>query len=399
MRILLCPMSDPGYLYPATAVGLELRARGHTAGVLGRAGTLPLLRGTGLPLLQAEDYGGRGGFSVARSILGGMAQYLAIRRAASEFRPDVLLTSVLCHGALLAAEVMDIPVVVLGLTAHLWDYRAGGASEPQPPSTPREWRTRETLRFYGELREQAGLRADGHHRSGSPLLGDALLLRGDPVFEYPGAVLPHRVHHVGPCCWEPPADMEELNAVLAATDRTGKPVIYVHLGRVFGGESPWPRLNAAFAGGPFQAVVELGRSKDPAPEPGSDILMVRKPWMGPLIDRAGLVLTSGTSAPVLNALLRGRPLGVSPAGSEQPLLAAACVRAGVAVHVPERAGPDSVALLRSAWDDHAMRERAGEIGRRMASTDSAARAADILLRIGHGYSVTAPATQARAADA
>ncbi|MGW2548204.1 hypothetical protein ACWC5I_46955, partial [Kitasatospora sp. NPDC001574] len=38
MNILLCPLSDGGYLYPALAAGRELRRRGHRVGVLGRAG-------------------------------------------------------------------------------------------------------------------------------------------------------------------------------------------------------------------------------------------------------------------------------------------------------------------------------------------------------------------------
>lgn len=62
--------------------------------------------------------------------------------------------------------------------------------------------------------------------------------------------------------------------------------------------------------------------------------------MGPLIDLADMVLTSGTSAPVLAALVRGRPLAASPNGSEQPLLTGACMRAGVGVHLPKSAPSD-----------------------------------------------------------
>ena len=100
--------------------------------------------------------------------------------------------------------------------------------------------------------------------------------------------------------------------------------------------------------------------------------------MGPLIDRSGVVWTSGTSAPVLAALLRGRPLVVSPAGSEQPMLAAACVRAGVAVQVSDEAGRDQSAVLRSAWHDDGMRARAQALGRRLAGTSGARHAADIV---------------------
>ena len=385
MNILLCPLSDPGYLYPAIAVGRQLRADSadNHVSLLVQSAAVPRAASAGLPLVLADDYGGPRSFRVFRWFYEGLGQYRTILRVAREARADVLVTSVLCHGALLAAEVLDIPVVVLGLAAHLWEYQAGGQDEPEQP-VQRSWRTRDMLRYYSLMRDEAGI--PGHFASSPdhPLLGTMVLLRGDPALEYPGAVLPERVQHVGPCTWEPRPDPAEVGAVMAHVDRVGKPVVYVHLGRTFGGASLWPRLNAAFTGGPFQAVVEQGRSRDPRPAPGSDILLVRKPWMGPLIDRAGLVLTSGTSAPVLAGLLRGRLLAVSPAGSEQPMLATACVRAGVALPVVGRVPADPAAELRSAWQDQAMRARARQLGERLARADGAKRAAGIIQRIAAG---------------
>jgi UDP:flavonoid glycosyltransferase YjiC (YdhE family) len=389
MRVLLCPMSDPGYLYPAIAVGLELRQSGHGVLVLGRTSARMVVTAAGLEFLDATDYHGWGGFSVARwwGQDSGPAQYRAVRRAANEIGAEVLITSVLCHGALLAGEVMDLPQIVLGLAAHLWDYPAGGSGESQTWAVPRERLTRSVLHEYASVRERVGLPVRRDAWPPRPLLGAALLLRGDPVLEYPGAVLPESVTHVGPCAWEPSADRTELDEMRARLDRTGKPVIYVHLGRVFGGTDPWPRLNAAFTHGPYQAVVEQGRSQDPRPDPGADILLVRKPWMGPLIEMSVMVLTNGTSAPVLNALLRGRPLGVSPAGSEQPTLSAACVRAGVAKYIPNELSHCPSDVLGSLWLDDAVRSRARELGLRLARADGERRAADIVQRVVSGRPV------------
>ncbi|WP_220502418.1 glycosyltransferase [Microbispora sp. H10670] len=377
MNVLLCPLSDGGYLYPAIAAGRELQRRGNTVCVLGRTSAAQIVAESGLPYLTAERYGGQRGFSVARWRDGGPAQFRAALRAARQVRADVLVTSVLCHGALLAAEALDIPAVVLGLSAHLLNYAAGGHDEPQPGMS-RQARSREILQYYRELRAEVGLAARSDPWPESPLFGAALLLRGDPVFEYPGAVLPERVHHVGPLAWEPTADGADVDTVMEHLDRVGKPVVYVHLGRFFGGKVQWPRLNSAFTGGPFQALVEQGRTLDPRPDPGADMLLVRRPYMGPFVDRAGLVLTSGTSAPVLAALLRGRPLGVTPNGSEQPLLAAACVRAGVAVYALDDMDSDPWKMLRLAWEDPGLRKRAADLGRRLASADSASRAADVV---------------------
>ncbi|MFD8685690.1 glycosyltransferase [Streptomyces sp. NPDC059651] len=398
MRILLCPLSDGGYLYPVIAAGRELTRRGHHVGVLGRSNAAPVAAEAGLSFMTAEDYGGLRAFSAAWWGTTGQAQYLATVRAAREAGADLLVTSVLCNGALLAAEVLDIPVVVVGLSAHLWDYRSGGDGEPQLGRTRRS-RTVEGLRLYAEVRERAGEAARACRWGGSPLLGDALLLRGDPALEHPGAELPERVRHVGPLAWEPAADPAEVARIEDHLARSGKPVVYVHMGRFFGGRSLWPLLNAAFTGGRFQAVVEQGRSTDPQPAPEADLVLVRKPWMGPLVDLAGLVLANGTSAPVLNALLRGRPLAVSPNGAEQPLLAGACLRAGVAAHIPHTPSGESSAALESVWEDEGLRTRARALGSRLAAMDSAARAADIVERTArasatpkedHGYAISSP---------
>ncbi|MFJ8434823.1 glycosyltransferase [Kitasatospora sp. NPDC094019] len=425
MNILLCPLSDGGYLYPALAVGRELRCRGHRVSVLGRAAAAPFAAEAGLPFAAAEEFGGERAFSAARWGVMGLAQYRATVRAARQARADLLVTSVLCNGALLAAEALDVPVVVIGLSIHLWTYRSGGEGEPQYGRT-RENRTLETLALYDAAREEAGLAARPSRWSresvaaanaaatadpdASPLLGDALLLRGDPELEYPGAELPRRAHHVGPLPWEPAADLGELAAVDAALARTGKPVVYVHLGRFFGGGSPWPRLNATFTGGRYQAVVEQGRTAGPNPAPDADILLVRKPWLGPLVDRAGLVLTAGTSAPVLGALLRGRPLGVTPNGSEQPVLAGALLRAGAAVHLPRTGEPDQAGRVDAAWRDDRLRSHAHRLGRRLAAAaaDGPRRAADLVeqtartsdrqpatSRENHGYSISRPGPRGR----
>ncbi|MEV0194484.1 glycosyltransferase [Kitasatospora purpeofusca] len=418
MNILLCPLSDGGYLYPALAVGRELRRRGNRVSVLGRATAAPFAAEAGLPFAAAEEFGGERAFSAARWGVMGLAQYRATVRAARQARADLLVTSVLCNGALLAAEALDVPVVVIGLSIHLWTYRSGGEGEPQYGRT-RENRTLETLALYDAAREEAGLPARLARRSrataadgpdGSPLLGDALLLRGGPELEYPGAELPPRVHQVGPLDWEPAADPGELAALDDALARSGKPVVYVHLGRFFGGGTPWPRLNATFTGGRYQAVVEQGRTAEPRPAPDADILLVRKPWLGPLVDRAGLVLTAGTSAPVLGALLRGRRLGVTPNGSEQPVLAGALLRAGAAVHLPRTGDPDQAGLVDAAWRDDRLRSHAERLGRRLA--DAAAngprRAADLVeqtartsdrqpatSRENHGYSNSRPGPRGR----
>ncbi|MCX4553516.1 MULTISPECIES: glycosyltransferase [unclassified Streptomyces] len=365
MKVLLCPLNDPGYLYPALAVGRELRRRAHAVHVLAAPQAAPVVAAAGLAVSAAGD---GTALSVAHWTVRGPEQHAVVARAVRLLRPDVLVTSVLCHGALVAAEAAGLPVVVLGLTAHLWPYR-GGAGPVDAHG--RAWRLAETLKHYGEVREAAGL-APRHDRfPDTALLGTAFLLRGHPLLEAADAELPPAVRHVGPCWWEP-----EPPAVEPLPD--SRPLAYVHLGRTFGGTSLWPRLNAAFTSGTHRAVVELGRSGAPDADRDADLVVGRRPWMGPLVERADLVLTNATSAPVLAALLHGKPLLVAPNGSEQQVLAAGCLRAGVARMLPEPGA--SAADLRAAVEETArdaeLRACAEELGGLLADGKSETRAAD-----------------------
>ncbi|GAA0947089.1 hypothetical protein [Nonomuraea longicatena] len=375
MRVLLCPLSNPGYLYSTLAIGRELRARGHLVAVLCGPSAVGAVARAGLLALNVEGYGPAGVLSVGswHWVNEGAAQHAAVMGAARDIGADVLVTSVLCHGALLAAERLDLPAVVLGLAAWLWPYRGGGGEREE-----REWRLREVRGFYDEIRSRAGLAPRRDRYPERPLLGAAFLLRGHPDLEPRGAELPGEVVHVGPCAWEPPPASGAVAQVGRRTREVGKPVVYVHLGRRFGGNSLWPRLNAAFTDGPLQAVVEVGRSGGADPAPGADVLVVREPWMDPLVATASLVLTNATSAPVLAALRHGVPLVVAPNGSEQPVLAAACRRAGVAVPLPDR--PEQAGRsLALAHADQLLAHRARRLGARLRASGGAAQAARIVL--------------------
>ncbi|WP_435172364.1 glycosyltransferase [Actinacidiphila sp. bgisy145] len=387
MRVLLCPLSSGGFLYPATAAALELHRRGHdvtlfATGAAGRAAAA-----AGIAVLPSATDGAPHAFDVSRWFRDGASQYRVVREAARALRPDVVVTSVLCPGALLAAETLDLPAVVLGLACHLWPYAEGapGGGGGDADSEDREWRLTETLRHYQALREELGLRTPEPAAAARQLYGAAFLLRGHPHLERPGAVLPPGVGHVGPLWWEPPAGDDEggedgeggEGAALAAhLDRVGKPVVYVHLGRTFGGESLWRWIDEAFTGTGLQAVVELARTPDRAPAPGSDVITVRRPRMGDLLARAEAVVGNGTSAPVLGALLHGKPLLLRPNGGEQRLLAAACLRAGVAAPLPERPA-ESEALVRAVADPR-LRTAVGALGAALAQAKSAAAAAQVI---------------------
>ncbi|HTJ67827.1 MAG TPA: glycosyltransferase [Actinospica sp.] len=361
MRVLLCPWSSAGYLYPATALALELHRRGHDVALVAGGPAAHAARAAGIWVRQAPP----AAFDVADWFHNGADQYRAVVELVRETRPDVLVASVLGLGTLLAARMLDLPVVVLGLTCHLWPYAEPNASAAEDPEQ-RGWRLAQTLRIWDTVSGSVGLAGSRPTVDAAPLLGTAFLLRGHPELETPGRVLPAAVRHVGPLWWEPAAgDETERQRLAAHVDRVGKPLAYVHLGRTFGGESLWSWIETAFRGSGYQAVVELGRSEPHRAAPGVDVLTVRRPWMSDLLQRAELVVTNGTTAPVLGALLHGRPLFLRPNGGEQRVLAAACVRAGVAERLPDPAAIENAVLG----------ERARMLGAELRETKSAALAA------------------------
>ncbi|MFC1401213.1 MULTISPECIES: glycosyltransferase [Streptacidiphilus] len=376
MRALLCPLTSPGYLYPATALALELHRRGHEVTLLSAAGAATAARADGLDVHDVDALPEPGAFEVSRWFRSSAAQYRAVLELARARRPDVLVTSVLCPGALLAAETLDLPVVVLGLTCHLWTFDAPHTADGADDAD-RGWRLEQSLAMLDTARQEVGLPARAPAAGMLPLLGQAFLLRGHPDLEPQGALLPEQVRHVGPLWWEPPADpgrLEQAEEFLARSDR---PLAYVHLGRTFGGTTLWPWIDAAFTGTGHRAVVELGRTEEHRSAPGADVLTVRLPWMSALLDRADLVVANGTSAPVLGALLHDRPLLLRPNGGEQRVIASAALRAGVAAELPvsaadlaHPAGPVGETLA-----DPVLRSRVRRLGEALRQTKSAALAA------------------------
>lgn len=90
MKILVCPLSSPGFSYPAIAVARELARRGH--GVRLAPGT------------DTRAWHDPRAVAAARG---------ALERWIHEDRPDALLTSALALGPLIAGERTGLPVVVL----------------------------------------------------------------------------------------------------------------------------------------------------------------------------------------------------------------------------------------------------------------------------------------------
>jgi UDP:flavonoid glycosyltransferase YjiC (YdhE family) len=74
---------------------------------------------------------------------------------------------------------------------------------------------------------------------------------------------------------------------------------------------------------------------------------------------------------------------VAPAGSEQPLLAEACLRAGVTARFPPDSGDACAAVLKAAHADPALRSRAEDLAAGLLM-DRPGRAADLVEKAAAG---------------
>jgi UDP:flavonoid glycosyltransferase YjiC (YdhE family) len=308
-KVLLCPLASPGFAFAAIAVGRELRARGHEVALTTSPWLVPLVRGEGIPAV-ADDDGGH--FETSRwhdpaAIVG---QARAVERALEAFAADVLVTTALALGPLIAAERAGLPVAVIGLMTPLL---ASGS------------RTRrvELQAALDRGRAAAGLPPVAIDR----LLGDCHLTRGIPE-------LVDGPHPVGACAWEPRTP-EVVSGWLAAARADGRRVLLVHEARGFGAPG---FLAALWAALPADMVVAASTSRMDRPLVAPDGALV-----GPIVPHGAIaqqavaVVCSGTTAVALAALEHGVPLVVVPAGGEQPDVARLVERAGLGVTVPSAA--------------------------------------------------------------
>ena len=334
MRVLLCPIGSRGFVYPMIGIARLLQQRGHQvafatsidfAGVIADAGMERLPRDkTDGASFQLNNWG----HPLVIAI-----QVRHVQHAIERFHPDVMLSSTLALGPLIAGELAELPVAMLGLATYLWPVAIpGGAHRSVDPHA--EWRHREMVALYNAARRLFGLSRSPGSLDASPLLGSLYLLQTVPLLEPLTEHLPERVRLVGSCLHEPEAPDPDLFEWLES--HSDRRLIYVQHGSVFrAGESFWSGLVAAADELGIRAAASMERHRS-APPAGCD-----EKWLvrghvpqQPVLEQAECVVCSANTTAVLGALTHGLPLLVFPTGGEQPALAARCLAAGAATVLP-----------------------------------------------------------------
>jgi MGT family glycosyltransferase len=99
-----------------------------------------------------------------------------------------------------------------------------------------------------------------------------------------------------------------------------------------------------------------------------------------VLSKAAAVLCNGGSGAVMGALVRGRPLVLTPLAADQPENALRCAERGVGISLGRV--PLSASAIRDAvrrvLNESSFRVRAEELGGKLASLDGPGRAAELL---------------------
>ena len=388
-RILWVASAEPGSLYPAVPVALELARRGHRLTALCEAPSQATFEGLGFELRPASELaaveppslaGGRAG-KLAWHAHYVRALYADTSRELAAGAFDAVLVDPLEPGADFAAEAAGVPscsyvhwrMSEIGADVpfcfHFWD-RASPAGE----AFVAWWNEQRALVGLGpEPRPAQDHRWYRHSRR-------LTLMLGLPELVEPKGDLPPYAVRVGPTVWEPPlhgpapdwlaALGRERPAVLASVSTVG--AVDAQLAAAVG---------EAVAAEDIDVVLTVAADGTLPPLP-TNVRVIPFVPHGVLLPHVTAVISHAGNGTVTRAACAGVPLLLLPGGKDQPEVAAGAAAAGVAL-VLDRERADATQLrtaLRTLLDDDGFRSRAQALARRAVRYDAATAAADAVER-------------------
>ncbi len=350
---ILCP-PGAGHLNPMSAVGYELRQRGHRVTMFGLpdvetyataaqldfypigADRYPL----GSTKRSQEQLGKLDGIPALLYTIDlfrqGTATVLEDAAAASqEVSIEVLLIDqVLLEGSTIA-EYLNLPFITV-CNALLLN------SEPTVPPTLLSWDYDPS--WLGQLRNQIGtnlLKLAGmpvqlvvnqyREKWNLPPISSrqpldiwstrAIISQQAAFFEFPRQELPDYFHFVGPLV----NNLARPEIPFPWDKLTDKPLIYASLGTIQN-KILWVFIQIAYAclGLDVQLVISLGGATEPKElgyVPGSPIVVKASPQLA-LLERASLCITHAGMNTTLESLSYGVPMVAIPVTNDQPAVAA-----------------------------------------------------------------------------
>lgn len=383
MRFLVCAPSSHGFVYAAISVSKELLHTDHQVEMVTGGGFQEYVERTEIQYLSPPNIRDPA-FKIKHWAMPSMVARQA--RIVSEIidasRPDAVLTSQLALGPLIAADLWNLPVAVLGMATYLWPASEKRLSRfSKKLRDAKRSRFRDSLKAYNIARDQLGLSKQKDGYQNHPLLGDLYLLRSVPSLEESVSELPDKVRFVGPCLWEPKQEKadREIERLLDRARRESLKVIYVQIGRTFGEVSPWETLVDLLSDKPVVVLADVGRMDYEGAHDAPENFLVRSHLpLKRTMPHADAVIASGHTTTVLGALSYGTPLLLIPYGSGTEDIAECCSRAGTALRVDlkeatEKRLNNSILRLLSDKD---LQKRASHVQQNMTGIET--RVAELL---------------------
>jgi UDP:flavonoid glycosyltransferase YjiC (YdhE family) len=347
MRVLMTTKAGAGHFGPLIPFARAFQRAGADVLIAAPGEAAPMVRAEGLPLWAFDDppaaerdaifaevqSQGPDVPTVSRVVgdvfarIDARAAFPGILAACRAWGPDVLVSEVTEFAGPLAAEIVDVPSVCVGISQQ-------GKEEHAIPSI---------VDALDELRARFGLAPDP---SAERLLGRPYLTLLPAALEDPAtpARFPaHRFREARPTVRRHP---------LYGGPADDRPLVYVTFGSVAPTMDFFPGLYRAaieaLASLPLQLLVTVGRDRDPAelgPLP-ANVRVERWVPQADLMPHVAAMVCHGGSGTVTMGLAGGVPMAVVPLFADQPWNAERVDALGAGIALD--GGPEAIAGLREA---------------------------------------------------
>lgn len=301
---------------------------------------------------------------------------------------DVIVTSEMLFGAIIAGEAASVPVVALGCNIPIVPISGIPPFGPgfAPAQTQDEHLMHEQVRLgleelmaeglapLNDARKDAGLEPvdtvwEQLHRA------DRYLVATSRSFDFPSEALPPNLRYIGPLMDEP--TWAGAQPVLSGT----QPLVLVSFSTTYQAqEAALQRVISALGRLPVRGLVTTGPLLDPDSFSAPDnVQVVRTAPHDVVMRQAAAVVTHAGHGTVMRALLAQKPMLCLPMGRDQNDNAARVVQREAGLVLPPDAPEEDIArAISSLLDDPRFATAAAELGRRIARETSPDRAADEL---------------------
>jgi MGT family glycosyltransferase len=339
-RILAYTSPARSHLFPLTPILDELHGRGHEIVLRTLSSQVALMRARGfdavaisarIEAIEHEDWRTRNPRESLRlnvQVFCARAEHDApdLTQAIADTDPDVVLVDFNCWGSLMAAEAWGGPWAAfcpypLPLRSNdAPPYGPGFAPARGPLGRVRDRLVRPLLFGAVErqmrpavngIREQMGLApvaAVEEWFSRAPLL---LYMTAEP-FEYPRHDWPGNVVMIGPCEWDPPADLPQW------LQQITQPIVLVNTSSEFQNDGRLVQVALeALVEEPVSVVATLPAGDLTQFQVPANAHMERFIPHGVVLDRAACAVTHGGMGTTQKALAHGVPVCAVPFGRDQ----------------------------------------------------------------------------------